>query len=154
MGVGSLLFCLNKVKWDFCGLCFGEGDLGGAKVKGFRVPALAAGKVMWDPAELWDIRIQLPGAVYMRKQAGSCSGQQGWRWHLGGVSSFPPPPALRQHRELWVDAAAPAQAQPFGCSPPSQAAAALSSSCRAFGLTAWRGAALSWPKFPLSKAES
>lgn len=105
-------------------------------MKGFRVPALAAGKVMWDPAELWDIRIQLPGAVYMRKQAGSCSGQQGWRWHLGGVSSFPPPPALRQHRELWVDAAAPAQAQPFGCSPPSQAAAALSSSCRAFGLAA------------------
>lgn len=56
------------------GFDFGKGDLCVAKVKGLAAvgTALAAGRATWDPADVWNYRVRLPGAVSVRKQAGSC----------------------------------------------------------------------------------
>lgn len=105
---------------------------------------LAAGRRRWDPPDLWhNNAVQVVGALSLRKQAGNCCWLQDLVRRDGEDTwVMSPPPhlsacAAAARRDCgWVVQRQP-QPSRFGCSPPSHAAAALSSSCwRAFSLSA------------------
>lgn len=105
---------------------------------------LAAGRRRWDPLDLYHNVVQVVGALSLRKQAGNCCWLQDLLVRRDGEGTWvvSPPPhlpacaAAAQRDCGWVVQRQP-QPSRFGCSPPSRAAAALSSSCwRAFSLSA------------------